>query len=121
MCRAAKLFDCSRVLKSCFNAYVLFTLEYCASIGMPIAESYFGLVNSVARSAARLCEGKLYYLRHRSKISASRLRYKIYHRVDYPMLEYLHHFVAARNSSTATLGELTLVIPWCRTDKFKFS
>ena len=25
--RAGKLFDCPRVLKSCFNAYVLFSLE----------------------------------------------------------------------------------------------
>ena len=28
--RARKLFDCPRGLKSCFNAYVLSSLEYCA-------------------------------------------------------------------------------------------
>ena len=30
--RAESLFDCPRVLKSCFTAYVLFSLEYCASV-----------------------------------------------------------------------------------------
>ena len=33
MSRAEKLLDCSRVLKSCFNAYVLFSLKYCAPYG----------------------------------------------------------------------------------------
>ena len=28
--RTGKLFDCPRVLKSCFNAYVSFSLKYCA-------------------------------------------------------------------------------------------
>ena len=27
--RAGELFDCQRVLKCCFNTYVLFSLEYC--------------------------------------------------------------------------------------------
>ena len=31
--RAGKLFDCPRTLKSCFNAYVLSSLEYCAPYG----------------------------------------------------------------------------------------
>ena len=30
--RAGKLFDCPRVLKSCFNAYILSNLEYCALV-----------------------------------------------------------------------------------------
>ena len=29
---AGKLFECSRVLKGCFNAYVLSRLEYCAPV-----------------------------------------------------------------------------------------
>ena len=46
------------------------------------------------------------------------LLYKIYHRADRLMHEYLHNFVAARNTSTlAALGELALVIPRCRTDQ----
>ena len=43
--------------------------------------------------------------------------YKIYHRVDQPIHEYQNHFVAARNvRALAALGDLTLVIPCCRTD-----
>ena len=38
------------------------------------------------------------------------------------MHEYLHYFVAARNArASATLGELALVIPRCRTDHFSRS
>ena len=29
--RAGKLFDCRRMLKSCFSAYILSNLKYCAS------------------------------------------------------------------------------------------
>ena len=32
MFRARKLFDCPRVLKSCFNAYVLSSLKYCPHV-----------------------------------------------------------------------------------------
>ena len=50
------------------------------------------------------------------------LLHKIYHRVDHHMNEYLNRFVAARNITTsATLGELALVIPWCKTDQFSQS
>ena len=50
------------------------------------------------------------------------LLYEIYHRVDHPINEYLHQFVAARNTRTsAALGELALVIPGCKTDQFSRS
>ena len=35
--RAGKLFDCPSALKSCFNAYVLSNLEYCAPARMSSA------------------------------------------------------------------------------------
>ena len=65
-----KLFDCPRVLKSCFNVYVLFSLKYCASVWISSVESHLGLLNSIARSAERLCGGEHCCLRHRRKLSA---------------------------------------------------
>ena len=52
--QAEKLFDCPHVPKSCFNAYVLFTLEYCAIVWMSSAESHLGLLDSIVRGAVRL-------------------------------------------------------------------
>ena len=40
-------------------------------------------------------------------------------RVDHPMNEYLKHLDATRNTrASAAVGELALVIPFCRTDQF---
>ena len=59
---------------------------------------------------------------HRRKVSELCLLYKIYHRVDLTINEYLNHFVAARNvRASAALGELALMIPSCRTDEFSRS
>ena len=78
-------------------------------------ESHLGLLNSIVRSTERSLEGELCYLGKRRKVSASRLLYEVYHRVDRPMNEYLYHFVSARNSiSSRAFGELALVIPLCR-------
>ena len=41
---AGNVFDCPRVLKSCFNAHVLSSLEYCALVWMSSAESHLGLL-----------------------------------------------------------------------------
>ena len=80
--------------------------------------SHLGLQDSVVCSAERLCEVKLCCLRYRRKVSVLWLIHKIYHRVDYPMSEYLHHFVVTRNTrSSAALGELALVILRCGTDQ----
>ena len=54
VCRAGKLFDCPRLLKSSFNAYVMFTLEYCAPVWKLSAESDFGLLDSIVCSVERL-------------------------------------------------------------------
>ena len=78
---------------------------------MSLAESHLGLLDSIVRSAKRLCDNKLYCLRHRRQVNALCLFYKIYHRVDYPMDEYLNNFVAAGNTrASAALTELALVI-----------
>ena len=79
----------------------------------------FGLLDSVGHSTERLCEGDICCLGHRRKVSALCSLYKLYHRVDHPMNEYLYHFVAARNTSGP--GELTLVIPRYRSDQFSQS
>ena len=80
------------------------------------------LLDSIIRIAERLCEGELYCLGHRRKVSALCLIYKIYHRVDHPMNKHPKHFVAARNTkASAALDELTLGIPRCRTDQFSRS
>ena len=66
--RAGKLFDCLRVLKSCFNAYVLSSLEYCAPLCISSAESSLGLLDRIVRSVERLFE--LCCLGHRRKGNA---------------------------------------------------
>ena len=58
------------MLNSCFNAYVLFDLKYCAPERMSSAESLLGLLDSVFRSTERQCEGELSCLGHRRKVSA---------------------------------------------------
>ena len=68
-CRAGKLLDCLRVFKSCFTTYVLSSLVYCTPVWMLSVKSYFIYWIGV-RSAERLWEGKLRYLRHRRKVSA---------------------------------------------------
>ena len=41
------------------------------------------------------------------------------HRLDHSMNEYLHHFVATRNTKPSdALDELGLVVPGCRIDQF---
>ena len=57
--RGGELFDCLRVLKSCFKAYALSNLEYCAPVWMSSAESHLSLLDSVILRAKRLCEGEL--------------------------------------------------------------
>ena len=59
---------------------------------------------------------------HRRKVSALYLAYKIFHRADHPMKEYLNRFVADRNSRALAVSRgLALVIPRCRTDQFSQS
>ena len=77
---------------------------------------------SIVSSVEKSCEGERCCSGHRRKVSALCLLYKIYHRVHYPMNEYLTHFVAARNiRAPAALDELALVIPRCRSGKFSQS
>ena len=45
-----------RLLKSCFNAFVLSSLEHCVPIRMLSAESHLALLDSIICSAERLCE-----------------------------------------------------------------
>ena len=60
-----------------------------------------GFLETIVRSAERLCEVELCCLGDRRKVSALYFLFKIYHRVDHPMNEYLKHFVAARNTSAS--------------------
>ena len=70
MRRVGKLFGCSCMLKSCFNIYVLSSLEYCAPMWMSSVKSHLDLMDSIDRSAERLREGELYCLGHRRKVCA---------------------------------------------------
>ena len=120
--QAGKLFDCPRVLKGCFNAYGLSSLEYCAPVWISSAESHLGLLDSIVCSAERLCDDELCCLGHRKKVRVLCLLCRIYHSVDQPMNEHLSHFVAARNTkASAAPGKLALVIPRCRSDQFSLS
>ena len=116
---AEELINCSRVLKGCLNKLVLFNLEYFAPMCMSSLESHLSLLNRVLRSAERFREGE-FFVWDTEGDSDMCLLCKIYHRVDYPLHEYLHHFVAARTTKvSAALGELALVIPRCRIDQFR--
>ena len=70
---------------------------------MSLAESHVSLLDSIVRSAERLCAGELYCLAHRIMASALCLLYEIYHRVDHPINENLNCFVAARNTRVQLL------------------
>ena len=73
------------------------------------AESHLGLLDSIVRSADRLCEGEHCSMEHRRKVSALCLLYMIYHRVDNPMNEYVNYFVAVRNTrASAAVSELAM-------------
>ena len=65
---------------------------------MSSTESHLSLLDSIVRCAERLCESELCCLGRRRKVSTLCLLYKIYHRADYSLQEYLHHFVAVRNT-----------------------
>ena len=120
--QAGKLFDCPRVLKSCSNAYVLSNLEYSALVWISYAESYLILLDRVVRNAGRLCDSERCCLEHRKRASDYYLLYKIYRRANHSLHEYLHHFVAARNTKASTvLGELALGTPRRRSDQFSRS
>ena len=83
------------------------------------AESHLGLLDTIVRSAERLCWGELSCLGLRRKVSALYLLYKIYHKVNHPMNEYMNSFVAARNTITSTaLSGLALVTLRYRTELF---
>ena len=121
MRRAGKLFVLSTCGQEMFQS-ICFVQPGVLSLWMPSAESHLSLLNSVGRSAERFCEGELCCFGHRRKTSVLCLLYKIYHRADDLLHEYVHHFVAARNiSASAALCELALVIPRCRTDQFSRS
>ena len=89
---------------------------------MPSAESQLGLLVSVVRSTEKLYEGAFCCLEHGMMVSALCLLYEIYHKVNHPMNENLHHFVTTRNTTaSAALGEITFVIPHCRTEQISRS
>ena len=112
-----KLFHCPRVLKSCFNAYVLPGLQHSAPVQMSSAESHLNLLDRVVYSAERLCEGE-FFLWYRRKIITLGLLYAIYHRLEHPMNEYLKHLVATRTAgASADLCVLLMVMPSCKTDQ----
>ena len=67
---AGKLFNCSCVLKSCFKAYVLPNLAYCAPVRIPSAEFHLRLLDNVRRIEEKLCEGELCCLGPRRKVSS---------------------------------------------------
>ena len=122
VCRAGKLFDCPRVLKSCFNAYASLNLEYCALVWILSTEFHLGLLDSAVRNEGRLCEDELCCLGHRRKASTLCLLYKIYDRGDHCMNEYLNPCVAARNNRALTaLGELSLAVLRSRMNQFRLS
>ena len=101
MRRARKLFNCPHVLKGCFNAYVLFSLDYCALVWMSL-RGLIWVCWSIVSSAERSWKSGFCCLGHRRKVSAVSLPGEVYHRADHPLHDYLHNFVAARNTRAST-------------------
>ena len=109
MRRAGSLFYCPRVTKSCFNAYFLSSLEYCAPVRTSSVESQLGSLDSIVPRAERLCESEICCSGPRRKVLC--LLYKNYHRVDYPINKYLNHFDSTRNTKVSgAVYEFALVI-----------
>ena len=78
---------------------------------MSSAESRLDFLDSIICSSKDCVIVSFFCIRHRRKTSTLCFLYKIYHRVDHPMNEYLDRFVATRNTRASTvLGELALVI-----------
>ena len=44
-------------VKSCFNSYVLYSLEHCAFVWMSSAESHLGLLDSVVKNVGKIVRG----------------------------------------------------------------
>ena len=121
VCRSGVLFDYPRVLKSCFNAYVLSSLEYCAPVWMSSAES-IQVCWTVLFAVRKGCVRVSFVVRGTEGRSVPCVYSKRFITwPNHPLHEYLHHFVAARNIRASTaLCELALV--WhCRTDQFSRS
>ena len=78
---------------------------------MSLAFAHIGLLDIIVCSVEMLREGELCCLGHREKASCLCLFYKIFHREDHPMNEYLQHFlVACSTRVSAALCEMTLGI-----------
>ena len=60
---------------------------------MSFVESHLSLLDSVVHSADTLCEDELCCLRHRRKGSAFCLLYKIHHRADHSLHEYVQNLL----------------------------
>ena len=58
-----------------------------------VGEVLFVFAGSIVRSVERLCEDEFSCLGSRRKVSALCLLYKIYHRVNHLMSEYLNLFM----------------------------
>ena len=102
-----------RVWSRAISLYIL------CLVWMSSAESHLSLLDSIVLQCGKAVWGWTLLLGHRKKVSALCLLYEIYHRTDHSLHEYLHHFLAARNTrASAALNELALMIPRWRTDKF---
>ena len=76
--RATKILVTKEVLKTCFRAYVLSRLEYCAPTWCSAAKTHLKLLDRVVRRAEALCRAGLCNLGHRRQVSCLCIMYKIY-------------------------------------------
>ena len=86
--RAGKLFDCPRVLKSRFNAYVLSSFQHCAPCGCCQRSLIRNWQIALFEMQKGFMNGELCCFGHRGKVSVLCLLYKIYHRVNHPKNEH---------------------------------
>ena len=89
--RASKIFGTNEVITTCFRAYVLSRLEYCAPARGSAAKSYFKLLDWVVRGAEVLCGVGLCNLVHRRQVSCLCMICKIYNNPNHALRDTLFH------------------------------
>ena len=117
--RAIKIFDTKEILTTCFRAYVLSRLEYCAPAWGSAAESHLKLLDGVVRRAEALCGASLCNLGHRRQVSCLCMMYKIYCNPNHALNEALVPVQYGRLTRCPTSAhEHQLERPRAKTEQF---
>lgn len=120
MRRAAKIFDSTDVLVSCFRSFVLSRLEYCAPVWNSATNVHLNLIDRVVRRADEMCDGVLDCdLRHRRDVSSLCMLYKVWQNESHPLhCELVRHIPLRVTRGSAVAHPHCLSVPRWRTLQF---